>query len=115
MARRCEALQGVSPIVNSASARAARSSDASSVAHVVDALRLQTVQLGNLRDPDGGLVEHAVHAGRTVDVRSDLGDEQQAIGHCVQRYRRHPKPGGCGKGNTSPRPVRAIDWYRRRA
>ena len=66
-------------------------------------------------DADRGLVEHPVHAGRTVGVRGDLGDEQQAIGHRRQTYLRQPKPGGCGNGNTSPRPVRAIDWYRRRA
>ena len=50
-------------------------------ADVVDPLRSEAVELGNLRDADRGLVEHAVHARGPVAVRRDLGDEQQAISH----------------------------------
>ena len=48
---------------------------------IVDALRRKTLQLGDLRDADRGLVEHAVHTGGPVAIRRDLGDEEQPISH----------------------------------
>ena len=74
-------LHGVSPIVNSASARASLQIAGCERAHVVDPLRCQAVQLRDLRDADRGLVEHTVHARRPVDVRRDLRDEQQRGAH----------------------------------
>ena len=43
--------------------------------------RLEPVQLGDLGHADRGLVEHAVHARGTVDVRRHLGHEQQRVTH----------------------------------
>ena len=101
-------------------------------ADVVDAARRETVQLRDLRDADRGLVEHAVHAGRSGGVGRDLGDEEQRVGHGrnvlrrsrgelrqpprgrvndrVGEFERRYENGLDGKENTSARPVRAIDW-----
>ena len=110
IAPRCVALHGVSPIVNSASARASRSVGRVERAHVVDPLRPQAVQLGDLRDADRGLVEHAVHARRTVGVRRDLGDEQQAIGHSPPTLSASPEAGRLREREHLGPTGRASDW-----
>ena len=76
--------------MNSASARAREQCVVVEVAHVVDPAAAQAVQLRDLGHADRGLVEDAVHAGRTVEVRRDLGHEQQrVVGH-----RRQPDASG---------------------
>ena len=72
-------------MVNSASARR-REIAVVELAHVVDAARPQTVELGDLRDTDGGLIEHTVNTGRPVLIGSDLGDEEKGVGHGRSRY-----------------------------
>ena len=39
------------------------------------------MELGDLRDPDGRLVEDRVHTGRPVRVRRNLGDEEEVLVH----------------------------------
>ena len=56
------------------------------VADVVDAPRPKSVELRNLRDTDGGLIEHAVHSGRPVLIGRHLSDEEQRVGHGRSRY-----------------------------
>ena len=73
--------------MKSASARALASTSGSKARDVVDALRAQTMQLGDLGDADGGLVEHPVHARGSVAIRRDLGDEQQFRAHAAHRSR----------------------------
>ena len=68
--------------------------------HVVDAHRREAVQLGNLRDADRGLVEHTVHAGRSVDVGRHLGDEEAPAGH----PRKVAPPGGEPPARNRPTP-----------
>jgi len=85
-----------------------------------------------LPDADRGLVEHPVDPGRSGGVGRDLGDEEQRVGHGrnvlrrsrgelrqpprgrvndrVGEFERRYENGSDGKGNTSARPVRAIDW-----
>ena len=42
----------------------------------------ETAELGHLREPGAGLVQHAVHSRRTVAVGRDLRDEEQlGVGH----------------------------------
>jgi hypothetical protein len=48
---------------------------------IVDASRMQPVDLRNLRDAHCGLVEHTVHAGRPARVRRNLRHEQQRPAH----------------------------------
>src|SRR5438067_1872614 len=60
-------------------------------AHVVNAARLQTVELRDLRYADGGLLEHSVHPGRPVVVGRDLRYEQQGRApHLCARLERLP-------------------------
>ncbi len=67
-------------------------------AHVVDALGIEALQLSHLLDTHRGLLEHPVHARRSVTVRRDLADEQEAIGHTRnvarsrRRFTRGPRP-----------------------